>query len=289
MKKTILSICIFLFGLFLIANISAITIKDVSSSPTEVAPGEVVSVSVEIENIFNYDIEDIRIKLDLEEVPFAPYQSSSEKYLDELDEDDDEKFTFKLISLPETTSGIYKIPIEINYKDDEGEENTKESLISVTVNSKPELKVFLEDSVVLIKGKENEIVIKIVNSGLSDVKFVYLQASDVSGVKFLTDKEQYIGDIDSDDFDSVKYNIYIETDGSNSINLPVILRYKDATNKEYIETRQVDLKTYSLKEAQGLGLAKKPNYTIPVIIVLIVLGYFIRRKLKKRKLKKKIK
>ena len=61
---------------------SAITIKDVSSLPTETAPGEVVSVVLEIENTFNYYITNLNVKLDLTQAPFAPHQSSSEKFLE---------------------------------------------------------------------------------------------------------------------------------------------------------------------------------------------------------------
>ena len=160
-------------------------------------------------------------------------------------------------------------------------------MISLIVNSKPELKISLEDSVVLIKGKENKISIKIVNSGLSDTKFVYLETSDTSGIKFLGEKEQYLGDIDSDDFDSIDYQIYLNADAQNSISLPVVLKYKDSTNKEYTETKIILIKTYSLKEAQDLGLVEKQNYTLPVIIGIVILGYIVYRILKKRKLKKK--
>jgi len=277
----------FLFGLTFLVLISAITIKDVSSSPEEIEPGEVSSVSIKIENILEDPVKNLNVKLDLSEVPFAPYQSSSEEFLEELDDGDEEKFTFKLIALPETASGIYKIPVLISYY--YGNDNeTKEmvSLISLTVNSKPELKVSSEDSV-LIRGQDNEITIRVINSGLSDVKFVYVETSDSSGIKFLTNKEQYIGDINSDDFDSVNYKIRLDSDASDLINLPVILKYRDATNKEYIGTETIMLKTYSLKEAQTLGLVVKKSYTLYILIGILSGGYFTYRTIKKRRLKKK--
>jgi hypothetical protein len=282
-KNSWLIICILLISFASFATIDAVTIKDVSTSPEEIVPGEIASVSIEIENIFEDPVENLKIKLVLENVPFAPYQSSSEEFLDELDDGDEEKFTFKLIALPDTASGIYKIPVLISYNENE----TEEGLISLTVNSKPELKVSLEDSVVLIKGKENEIIIKIINSGLSDAKFVYLETSEVSGIKFLTNKEQYIGDVDSDDFDSVKYKIHLDSNALNSINLPVILKYKDATNKEYTETETIILKAYSLKEARVLGLVEKKSYGFYILIGVFSGGYFVYRIIKKRKLKKK--
>jgi hypothetical protein len=170
LNQIIFLVCV----LFSLNFISGVSITDVSSSPQEVAPGEIVNIIIEIENIFDDDVYNLNVKLDLSgDVPFAPYQSSSEKFLDELEDGDEENFKFRLIVLPETSSGIYKIPVEISYEDEDKNVSLKSELISVMVNSEPELKISFEDSI-LIKGKENIFLIKIVNSGLADVKFVYL-------------------------------------------------------------------------------------------------------------------
>jgi len=279
-------VCLFfLLGNFLV---SAISITGVSSSPEEVAPGQIVEISIEIENVFDYDVTNLNVRLDLIESSFAPYQSSSEKFIDKLDYGDEETFKFKLITLPETSTGIYTIPVEISYKNDGENDSLKQELISIIVNSPPELKVSTMNFV-LVRGKENDFSIKIINSGLADVKFVYLRMNDVSGIKFLSEKEQYIGDINSDDFDSIEYRVYVDRDASGTITLPVILKFKDATNKEFIESKNLILKTYSLKDAQRLGLVKKPNYTLYIVIGILILGYIFYRILKKRKLKRKLK
>jgi len=284
-KNAIITILGILLFVITINLISAVSITDVSSSPEEVAPGEIVEVSIEIENVFDYDVENLNVKLELIESAFAPYQSSSEKFVEELNDGHDETFKFKLITLPETPTGIYTIPVEINYEYEEGNSSEKDELISIIVNSPPELKISLEEPAFLIKGVENSFSIRIINSGLSDVKFVYLIVNNVNGIKFLSEKEQYIGDINSDDFDSVEYQAYVEGDASGTLTLPVILRFKDATNKEFTETKTLILKTYSLKEAQDLGLVKKPNYTIYIVIGVLVLGYIFYRIRKKKKLK----
>ena len=287
-NKLILTICMVLISLSFVA---AVSITDVTSTPEEVVPGEIVNIAIEIENIFEYDVLNLNVKLDLSsiDVPFAPYQSSSEKFLDELDKDDEEDLKFRLIVLPSTRTGIYKIPVEISYNYKEGNntlKGEKTELISVTVNSEPELKISLEDSIVLVRERENEFSIKIVNSGLSDVKFVYVTVNDAAGVRFISEKEQYIGDIDSDDFDSVDYTIYLKENTPSSINLLVNLRFKDATNKEFTESSNLVLKTYSLKEARELGLVKKPKIAPYIIVGILIIGFFVRRYLKKRKLKK---
>jgi len=288
-KQTTLTIFALTILLASMLMVSAVSVKDVSATPSEVAPGETVSVSIEIENIFEDDVFNLNVKLDLTgaDVPFAPFQSSSEKFLDELRDGDEEKFTFKLIVLPETASGIYKIPVAIDYEDEDQNESSKTELISVIVNSEPELKTSLESSEAIIQGKENLFSVKVVNSGLADVKFLYVKVNDVSGVKFLSDKEPYLGDINSDDFDSAKFTVFVSENAASTINMPVILKFKDATNKEFTETKTVTLKTYSLKEAQNLGLVKKPNYTTYIIVIVVIVGFIVYRKLKKRRKRRK--
>jgi hypothetical protein len=285
---------IFTLPLLLVATmflVSAISITDVSSSPDQVAPGSVVDITIEVENIFEYDVENVQLRIDLTDnaIPFAPYQSSSEKFLDEIGDGDEEDFEFELIVLPEASSGIYKVPVEISYEHYENDtliQTTKQELISLTVNAQPELKMSLENENALIKGQESEISVKVINSGLADVKFVYLSITDINGIEILSQTEQYIGDIDSDDFDNVDFNIYIESNSPDTLSLPVTIKFKDATNKEFTQTETISLKIYSLKQAQDLGLAKKPNYVLYFAITILILAYVLYRILKKRKKRK---
>jgi len=274
--------------LAIVSLTSAVTVVNVASYPTEVAPGETVNINIEIENIFEYDIFNLNVNLDLAgiDIPFAPYQTSSERFLDELKDGDDESFGFKLIALPSADSGIYKLPIIITYENEDGEVSTKSELISITINSAPELTVSVSSDEPLIKGKEGVLSIKIINSGLSDIKFVYLSAGDATGIRFLSEREQYIGDLDSDDFDTIEYDIHVSELASGLTSLPVIIKFKDSTNKEFMITKTVTISAYDLKTAQNLGLVDKPSYTIPIIVGIVILWYFIRRFLKKRKRRK---
>ncbi len=57
-----------MFAVLLIESMflaSAISITDVSSSPEQVSPGEIVDITIEIENIFEDDIQNLNIKLKL--------------------------------------------------------------------------------------------------------------------------------------------------------------------------------------------------------------------------------
>jgi len=281
-KMAFLTGCMILISL---GFLSAISITEVHTNPQEVSPGKVFEISIKIKNIFNQDFYNVNVKLNLSEreIPFAPYQSSSEEFVEGLDEGDKETFTFNLITLPTTASGIYKIPVIITFSDEDGNSWMKSELISITVNSEPELKAQTENSDVLIKGRENSLSIRVINSGLADVKFVYMLVNETQNIRFISEREQYIGDIDSDDFDNAEYRIYIEENSASIINLPILIRFRDATNKEFTAIENLQLKIYSQKEAQNLGLLKKPNYGVYCILAFLILLYLGNKYRKHRK------
>jgi len=301
MKTQTLTIISTIFILLSLATIQALVINSVSMTPNEVAPGETASIRIGIENDGNDDIEDVSVVLDLSgiiesgipgmapviiDMPFAPYDSSSEYSFDEIDEDDTEYAKFKIIALSNAQSGIYKIPLTITYTEDEMIK-TKRSLIGVTVNSEPIIGVSVEDDL-LLKGQENEIMIKIVNKGLSDVRFLEIELGSSTYLDLLSQENIYIGDIDSDDFDSAEFRIYFKDKVPSTVNIPVNVVYKDAVNNEYSEEFTIDLKVYTREEAIEIGLLEKSNtrtYVISVIVLVVL--YFGYKKWKKyRKMKK---
>ncbi len=279
-----------LLAMLILPAVTALTIKNVYSTPNEVAPGKTVKITLTIENEVGEDLENIVVGLDLSEVSeFAPYKSSTEKTIEEIDDEDTEDVKFELVALSNAKAGVYKIPVLISYILDENKTPIeKTSYISLTINAKPELQLDYEGE--LIKGKRNEINIKITNTGLTEVKFLGIEVKDVNGIRILSSKKVYLGDIESDDFDGATFDIFIESEAKNLINFPVQLNYRDATNKLYTEFVEIRLKTYTKKEAIELGLIKKSNAGLYAgIIIAIVIIWFVYRKIKKRKKNKKIK
>jgi len=276
-----------ILGIIFLTNLaSALVIDSVSMNPKVIAPGETAELIIELENNGECDAEDVSVVLDLSEVPFAPYNSASEYGIEEIDEGDSEDAEFKLIALNDADAGIYKIPVEITYyyEDDENEtEHKKDSLISVTVNSKPIIDVTLENGL-LLKGQEKEITLQLTNKGLSNAKFLEIEIADLNSYNILSSNKIYIGDLDSDDFDSVTFDVYFKPNAPDTVTLPVVVRYKDSINNEYTETSSLQLKVYSSEKAIELELMKKNNTGnyIGALVILVVL-YYIYKKFKKRK------
>lgn len=302
MKKQILAF--FALAVFFLASlyfVSALTVQTVSASPKEIAPGETAIISLTLENNLEEDVTDVSISLlfkesvkdsfgnvvSVNEVPFAPFDSSNEITIDELQSDKDRILEFKVIALNNAESGIYRIPMEIIYYDEDGNKHERTSLISLTVNSAPVLDVELEDGL-LLKGQNNEASIRIINKGLSGVKFLEAEIGSSTKYSLLSPKKNYLGDIDSDDFETLDFKIFFKENTPSTLSLPVSLTYRDTTNKEYTKEFSIDLKTYSREQALQLGLIKKSYTTIYIIAIAIaIILYIIYRKLKKLRQRKK--
>jgi hypothetical protein len=294
-NKMKIKILILLTAIFIaqICLASALTISSVSSNPNEVQPGEKFTLELKIENNLGDSVENVIVSLTLNDktnpVPFAPYQSSSEDMIDEINDGDDEKASFDLIALSDAISGTYTIPIQVSYRLDNGTQVPFESLglVSVIINAKPKIDVSSEGSV-LIKGTNGKISVKVINSGLGDSKFLSITLKQISGMKITNADKVYIGNIDSNDFDTAEFNVFVNTNAQSLINLPVELTYTDSRNNQITENKIISIKTYTAKEATELGLISKNNisFIIVSIVGLLVLFLIYRRIRKKTKNKR---
>jgi len=284
--------CLILAILFLIflTTVSALTVDSVRIDPSEVSPGDVADIDIDLENNLEEDVTDVSISLDLSDptLPFAPYQSSNEVSVDKIRDDRNKIVKFTIITLNDAESGIYKIPVKISYSDQEGDvQPDKTSLISVTVNSDPILGISLEDGL-LLKGRENEIAVKVVNKGLSDIKFLEIELEKGSFYTILSKESIYIGDIDSDDFDSAEFRVYFKENIPSKVSIPVTVKYRDAFNNEHVEEIELERKIYSEDQAIKLGLIQKNNTrTYVIVVIVLIVAYVVYRKLKKRRRKNK--
>lgn len=285
-KILILFAAIFIAQLYLV---SALTISSVTSNPAQIQPGETTTLSLNIKNDLNEEIENVIITLGLNnpasQLPFAPYQSSSSVRIDNINDGESERASFNLLAFSDAASGTYLIPVHATYN---LEGNTTLippadlGVVSITINAKPDIQTSAQNPV-LIKGMEGKITLKIVNSGLGASKFLSISLGQVTGLQITDSNNVYIGNIDSNDFDTSDFNIFVSKTAPSIINLPVEITYTDSANNKRTENQIVSLKTYTSQEAINLGLIKKNNSIwIIVLIISVVAAYLIYRKIRKR-------
>ncbi len=282
MKKQItLTIISTIIMLSIISLASAIRIDSVSMNPESIAPGESSNIDILVKNNGANEITDITISLDFTNLPLAPYNSGSDFSIDQIDSNKLKQTEFEVIALNTAKSGIYKIPVKIEYTEDEIVK-VKQSMISLMVNSEPIIEVNAEDGL-LLKGQENKISLKIVNKGLADVKFLEVQTGTSTYYNLISQNKVYIGDVDSNDFQTADFSLFFKDSVPSTINLPVSIVYKDITNKEYTQDVVIPLKVYTTQQAQSLGLVAKSNTIYYVIVIVVLIVIYIIYRLVRRK------
>ncbi|MFH1771024.1 MAG: COG1361 S-layer family protein [archaeon] len=259
------------------------SISNIETEPTNIAPGSSGKIKVEVENFADIYFSDLSASIDLssDDLPFAPYNSPTEKSFYQLAPNQKHEFVFNIITSPDAEAGIFKVPLTLTYSDNTGTEFTKTELIGVVVNSIPDITVTVDDTDLLSDNMMGTITLKIVNKGFNDVKFMNLKIKETDDFEILSaSSEEYIGNLDSDDFETVEFNIMLK-DGQE-LEIPLELEYKDMNNNPYTENLAVKLKVYSAKE---LGQSSSKAGIWFLLIIIVVVGYFIYKQRKKNKKK----
>src|SRR3989344_31084 len=243
--------------------------------------GEEGSVTLDIENNENIDIENVQISLVLKDVPFSSI-GSSVKDVDDLDEDDDDSVTFTLRPSTDIIPGDYDIPYEIKYvnADNNTQNFIEEGSFGIRVSAKTDLDFSAETRGIAVIGKEGQISLEIINRGLGDIRSVSVELLP-QGFELLSSNKIFIGTIDSDDSDSATFDVVYK--GQNPI-VSAKVTYKDFDNVDQVETVNLPIKVYTQEQALNLGLIERNNTMLYIVTILILLVlWFVLKKIKKRK------
>jgi len=262
-----------------------LSVDSVSIDKNALEPGSSGNVRIMLSNKADSILKDIKVRLDLGNLPFVPLGSTNEKSIYQIGSEGSHEFDFELLANPEAESGVYQVPLKISYSDDLGKGYLKNSTIGLIIGAKPDLSITLDETDIFEAGKPGEIVVKVVNKGVTGIKFVNVKLKKSSLYRILSNDEVYVGNIDSDDFETADFKIFVEKNKNKSIAIPVSLEYKDANNNDFEKEIGLQLDLYSASEAKELGL-KEGNGFAGIIIVIIIVGgglYFYRRYRKKKK------
>jgi hypothetical protein len=256
-------------------------IKDVQTIPNSVAPGEKLTLRMTLENSAETDIKNVIVRLNLENLPFAP-SSVTEQQIDLLQGSDSSNVQFELIALSSAEIVTYKVPVEITYFDEFNTEYSREDFISIEVYEKPNVDAIISKDT-LVMGMPSKLNINILNKGLGKISFAEVTLLP-GGYTIEGPDSQYIGTIESDDYGSVEFTIVPKQ--KNSI-IQITLEYRDSNNKKYSEVKVLNARAYSVQEAQRLGLL--PGFPwlailIVLVIIAVIVFFVIRRNKKKKKL-----
>ncbi len=270
-----------------------VSINKVEIVPEVLKPGEKANVQIKVKNLATSDLRDVGITLSLAQIvlgttvvdlPFAPVGSSIEKRISYLRSGETADFDFVLQSYPTATGGIYKIPLSLEYTDDDGNDYSSIDLIGVAIRGEPDIMVQIDSSNLRSDNGKGDIIFSITNKGFDEIKFLTVKLTETDEFEVLsTSNEEYLGNVDSDDYETADFEVKMKGTGTSKVTFPVEISFKDALNEEY--TIQKDL-TLPLISTSDAGEEKSNTGTyIFIAIVVVIIGFVVYRKMRKKKAK----
>ncbi len=270
---------------------AVLSVDSVGTMPESVVPGEAFDINVKLRNNADSFLKYVTVGLPLispathAELPFTPVGGGIVKTLYQVGPGEDAKFTFKLVANPDAESKPYKIPVIINYYDDLGRLYNLSNIVGIIVGAEPDISISVDSSTIYGKGQTGNLILKVVNRGLTGIKFMNVKLKDSADYDILSPKEVYIGNIDSDDYETAEFKVYVKGFEDSTLKLPLILEYMDANNNPYTKDLELEFKVYS---AEKLGVSSGSSLgTIIFILIVLVIAYFVYRRWEKKKRKVK--
>ena len=239
-------------------------------------PGEESSLKIRIENNLDRDYKDVSLSLDFSNLPLNVVGSS--EFTTDIDEDDSETFDYVIKASSTASPGDYEIPYTLKFAN-----QTKTGKMGVTISGNIDLAFSVSQDMPII-NTQDKITLKIVNKGFADAKFASVKINP-SGFNLLSENEVYIGNIDSDDFETASFDVLLT---SSSAMTNVEIEYRDFDNLLVTKTVTLPLTVYSRERALELGIIKKNNTaTYAIVIIVLIILYLIYRSWRKRARRKK--
>lgn len=284
MKRGLI-ISLFLVGiLFFASGIYAeacgLSISLINQDPYPAIPGDYVKVVFQVDGIANPECGQVEIEL-------------LEKYPISLDPTENAKIT--------VNSGVYKRdyssflltpykvrvdgdalngdnPIEVQYKDGSTTGYTTKQFNLNVEDSRADFEIYVKS----YDSTTRELTFEILNIAEADIEALTLEIPDQENIEIKGSKTNIVGDLDSNEYTTADFEA-IPKDGEITIKLS----YSDSTNTRRTLEKTIE---YESKYFQDRIADQKSTSTwtyIFYLIIILVIIWFIRRTIKKRKAKEK--
>lgn len=265
---------------------SNIIIKSTKFDPAPAEPGQYLDAFIVVQNLGNRDFEQTYLKLE-EEYPFSfPRGEESTQLVELIPPGREELLEYRLFVDDQAVEGTYDLNLVL-CSDKDCNYELRETTFSITVKTggSPKLEIGLEDSATFLPGTLGEITVSAVNKGKLGIKFLTIEIMESEQYELVSPARVYIGELDSDDFETEDFQIFINEGTESKVTVPVKVEYSDSNFREYAGVENVELRVFSEEEAAQIGLISDGNPTIYYVIgaVVLVLLFFFYRRRKKRK------
>jgi len=246
------------------------TVPDVSK------PGDTIEVELFFRNSGSLDIKDVDVTLNIES-GFSTIGSGNSKRIAFISAGGVASVKFSMIADTSAEIKVHSIPVSLKFKDNRGASYSQDTRFSLVMAAEPELTAVVDSTTISSENMPGTVTLKVINKGIMDLKYLNMRLASTEQYEVLSaSNEAYIGNLDSDDFETVDFIIKPK---SKNVQLWAIVEFKDSYNKEYERQFYLPLRVFSAAEL-GTGASKLP-FIIGTIVVLAIVSYLIYRRFKK--------
>jgi|GEM_PF-2193645 len=251
-------------------------VAPVEYDPAPAEPNNYLTLYIKAENSGGKPIENAYYKLELE-YPFTFKQGEEAiRYFGAIGAKQQVQLEYDLFVDKNVIAGQYPIYLKLCYDSTCKDGIRKEIMINVKTGGVPKIEVGFEEFDILSGGKTGKVTLHVINRGDLDTKYVLLELTPTEKFKILSPNKIYVGELQSDDFETAQFEIYVNENinGSEKLMLPVNLEYTDANSKDYSETVTLYLDLYSRADLLQMGKIKDYSFVKNIAFILIVVLVF---------------
>ena len=268
-------------------------IKIVSASPDSAEIGKSAMLEIVVKNIGSSRAINLSVGLDEErtvtstgvvvERNVVPLGAGS-VYVPQLNANESVPVSLPFIINPGAQANAYYIPINVEFFDENKSKYSEKEYVGIKASNEPEIGATLAESEPLpVPGGKTKLSLELYNVGIGSAQFLTVRVD--SNDMFLSQKEFFIGTLESDDFDSVAIDTTINKDSATGEKeLLLAFSYKNGFGEEVSVEKKVPFKIYSAAEIAAQNPAQTPWLLYIGIIVAAGIGYWWFKKRKKKAL-----
>lgn len=240
-------------------------------------PGNTVLLNFDLVNEGQGGAKDITVSLS-QNSNFISSGSSGEFFIRSLDKYENQKLTVPLTISPDASIGTTTIPIELNYYDSTRSSNFVDTQqIGTSIIGNYNFIVTLDSQDIVTAGTSGAVTIKIANGG--NQQAFHLSINVVKSNNFdITPTVIYVGNLNSDDYDSEKLSLNVGSVNPGSYPINLNITYEDSFGKSYSQIYPVNIKISSKSEYSLAHPTQTPFTLVIILIVVIIVLFIIYRK-----------
>jgi len=247
--------------------------------PERVTPGATNSMDIELENRANGYFRNVDVNANIESEDLTAIGSSRER-VQLMDPMSTETVSFDINVDEDADNGVYSIPLDFRYQNEMGDVIETTQNAGLVVGGEPQLTAGIENTDIRTPGTRDTVTFNVINQGDGQASFVnlYLEGSD--SFEVLSESNEYIGSMISDDYQTAEFEVYVEDD-AESLEFPLNLEYQNEQGERVNQTLNVERQLYTSDELRRYGLSDEGTSRVlaGLVLVALVAGiYYWRRR-----------